>query len=140
ALLEKMEPDLSALRALEKRLRDKSFEPGELMEMQKLFQKLQASLYGRGRELGPYQILMHLIFGTLASTPAAERAHDFPSPVARGFVPGPFLGSVHFSYPLCEWGDTSRQAPQQVMNYIHFPLWAWSGTEGADEKKILILL
>src|SRR4030095_78289 len=140
ALLKKIEPDLIALRTLEKRLRDKDLRPDELSEIQDQFQKLYVSLNGRGKQLGPYQILMHLIFGTLPSTDAAPLPASLGAPVAHGFLPGPFLGSTHWNYPLCEWGDTSRQAPDQVLSYLNVPLWAWNSAEATDEKRILILL
>jgi hypothetical protein len=135
----KMEPNLIALRTLERTLRENTFSPSELPEIQRKLKYHFYALHGRGKEMGPYQILMHLIFNTLPSIDKGDLTASLGTPLFHGFLPGPFLGSTHWNYSLCEWGDTSHQAPDQKMEYVHFPLFSWSG-DSDDEKAILILL
>jgi hypothetical protein len=138
-LYRKMEPDFLALRSLERTLRENTVSPSDLPEVQRQLMHHYYALYGRGKEVGPYQILMHLIFNTLSFIGKGDLAALYGAPLFHGFLPGPFLGSTHWNYSLCEWGDTSRQAPDQRMEYTHFPLFAWP-EDSDDEKAILILL
>jgi hypothetical protein len=138
-LYREMEPDFVALRRLEKDFRDHHFEAMELRKIQSKLKEHYDNLYGTKKELGPYQILMHLVFGTLEAIGKNDLSEKYGKPIAHGFLSGPFRGSSHWGYCLCEWGDTSFHAPLQKMRYENMALGQWSRSF-ADEKVILILL
>jgi hypothetical protein len=133
AFYRQMEKDFTSLLKLEKELRENSLSSSEKTEVIEKMRPLYTALYGKEKEEGPYQLLMHYAFNTLKLIGREDLTKIWGSPLAHGFIPGPFLGSRHWGYSLCEWGDTARHAPLQKMKYDHFGLWNWP-SEGSGEK------
>jgi len=137
-LYQSMENDLVSLRKLERELLTLSENDSRKIEIEQQIKIHYDKLYGVGNSLGPYQILMHLVFGSLQNFHWEELQH-FSSPANHGFIPGPFRGSSHWGYTLCEWGDTFYHTTEQKMNYANFPLWHWTNSS-LNEKIILVVI
>jgi hypothetical protein len=70
----------------------------------------------------PRQTLLHLAKGKLREIGREELR---PALRTHGFLPGPFLSKREWNYPVCEWGDTEYQAPEQSLEYRDIALWDW---------------
>lgn len=70
----------------------------------------------------PRQVLLSLAQGRLR---AIGREALRPELRVHAFLPGPFLSKRQWNYPLCEWGDTEFQAPDQSLDYEELALWDW---------------
>ncbi|HEX5033399.1 MAG TPA: hypothetical protein VFW62_02865 [bacterium] len=84
----------------------------------------------------PEQTLLHLAQGSLNSI---DQAQLRPELRVHGFLPGPFLSRSSFGYPLCEWGDTAHQAPEQSLDYRGIALWDWDYAVKPAERVLLIV-
>lgn len=84
----------------------------------------------------PEQSLLHLAEGSLASIGLTERRPELRT---HGFLPGPFLSGSSFGYPLCEWGDTAHQAPEQSLEYRNIALWDWDYSVTSPGRVLLIV-
>lgn len=84
----------------------------------------------------PEQSLLHLAEGSLASIGMAERRPELRT---HGFLPGPFLSGSSFGYPLCEWGDTAHQAPEQSLEYRNIALWDWDYAVASPGRVLLVI-
>ncbi|MFO1519142.1 MAG: hypothetical protein U1F57_05705 [bacterium] len=133
-----MESDFTALRNLESRFRQTASED-EKRAIETEMKPRYEALYGKGDSIGPYQILLHSAFQTLKMLGKEELETTLGIPQQHGFIPGPFLGSRHWGYNLCEWGDTAYHAPEQKMLYRNYPLWRWN-TSSLDEKVIIMVV
>lgn len=67
------------------------------------------------------QTLLNLAEGKLADIDKTELR---PKWRVHSFLPGPYL-SKDALYPMCEWGDTSHQAPKQELSYEDLRIWDW---------------
>lgn len=138
-LYQEMEKDWIKLRTLEMKI---AKENPNLLEKKKMEEQMKAHLEnirGTPHKVGPHQTLMNLFFQTHYLLPDQSSVQDFPRPIVHGFLPGPFLGSTHLGYNLCEWGDTAIQIPQQEVEYENYALGKWDKSK-PDEKMILMLL
>lgn len=138
ALYQSMENDFVSLRKSERELLTLSENDSRKIEIEQQIKKHYDQLYGVENTPGPYQILMHLLFDSLHNFNWEELQH-FSSPTNHGFIPGPFRGSSHWGYTLCEWGDTFYHTTEQKMNYANFPLWHWTNSS-PNEKMILVVV
>ncbi len=138
ALYQSMGNDFASLRKSERELLTLSENDPRKTEIENRIEKHYDKLYGVGNALGPYQILMHLVFGSLHNFHWEELQH-LSSPANHGFIPGTFRGSSHWGYTLCEWGDAFYHTTEQKMNYANFPLWRWTNSS-SNEKIILVVL
>ncbi|MDO8520282.1 MAG: hypothetical protein Q7T11_09005 [Deltaproteobacteria bacterium] len=68
------------------------------------------------------QTLLHLAQGKLSEI---DKQNVAPELRVHSFIPGPFLSKPDRLYPLCEWGDTAHQSPDQALNYTEMALWDW---------------
>ena len=84
----------------------------------------------------PEQSLLHLAQGSLGLIGQSDRR---PSLRTHGFLPGPFLSRSSFGYPLCEWGDTAQQAPEQKLDYRSIALWDWDYAVTPADRVLLIV-
>lgn len=82
------------------------------------------------------QTLLHLVQGKLH-----EIGRDDLRPALRthSFIPGPFLSKNTPAYTMCEWGDTSHQAPVQYLNYEDILLWDWDYPVSSTHHILLIV-
>jgi hypothetical protein len=134
-----MEDNFVSLRKLERELRENPRHPVERAHLIEKMRPYYLALYGKDNEWGPYQLLMHYAFNTLNQIGREDLLKSWGAPLGHGFIPGPFLGSQHWGYSLCEWGDTARHAPFQKMQYEHFGIWNWP-SDLKSEKIILLVI
>lgn len=84
----------------------------------------------------PRQTLLSLAQGRLR---AVGREELRPALRVHAFLPGPFLSKRDWNYPLCEWGDTEYQAPDQSLEYEGLALWDWDYPVTNRERVLLIV-
>ncbi len=84
----------------------------------------------------PEQTLLHLVQGSLS---LIDQAALRPALRVHGFLPGPFLSRSSFGYPLCEWGDTAHQAPEQSLDYRSIALWDWDYATTPADRVLLVI-
>ena len=138
ALYQSMEADFIGLRRLEQERLASLQDPSKRSAIEQEMKKHYDFLYGKDEEVGVYQLFLHALFNSLDRVGKNDLQFLSP-PLAHGFIPGPFRGSSHWGYTLCEWGDTFYHSTEQKMNYAHLALWQWL-TESPSEKIILVLL
>lgn len=82
------------------------------------------------------QEILHLAQGSLKKIHLSRY-----QPILRthSFIPGPFLSKDPTVYDLCEWGDTTYQAPIQTMYYKDMALWDWDYSIKNGDDILLIL-
>lgn len=82
------------------------------------------------------QTLLHFAQGNLEEI---EKKELRPELRTHSFIPGPFLSKTGQLYELCEWGDTTYQAPKQSLNYKDIALWDWDySVKNADHILLII--
>lgn len=82
------------------------------------------------------QTLLHMVEGKLSEI---DRLDLTPPLRTHSFIPGPFLSKDNRVYPLCEWGDTTYQAPTQQLTYTNISLWDWD-YEVPDDDHVLFIV
>lgn len=82
------------------------------------------------------QDLLHLVQGKLKDI---NRNELKPSLRSHSFIPGPFLSGKKINYDLCEWGDTTYQAPEQKLSYKNFVIWDWDYSVSNNHHIILVV-
>lgn len=83
------------------------------------------------------QETLNLVQGKLANI---EREDLTPPVRVHSFLPGPYLSKDGF-YSMCEWGDTSHQAPLQELDYQGMILWDWDiQTNDIPMNKIILFV
>ncbi|NUM81796.1 hypothetical protein HUU42_13440, partial [bacterium] len=84
------------------------------------------------------QTLLHLAQGKLHEITPPANINKPPLRV-HSFLPGPFLSGSNYLYDMCEWGDTTYQAPKQELDYINMALWDWDYSQGSSQHIWLIV-
>lgn len=84
----------------------------------------------------PRQTLLSLAQGRLR---AIGREELRPALRVHAFLPGPFFSKSQWNYPLCEWGDTEHQAPDQSLEYEGIAMWDWDYSVQDPDRVLLIV-
>lgn len=82
------------------------------------------------------QTLLHFAQGKLREI---DRLDLSPPLKTHSLIPGPFLSKREGTYSLCEWGDSTYQAPVQKMDYQNISLWDWDYPLEKNDRLLMIV-